>query len=742
MKNAAKTYNALHGKVVSRAQLERLRDDADAQGYDHVVKSIDAILSAHASAQSFEIEIAKPVTEHLPESALAGLERIEDAPHEGLGKPVSPTQIYSMIADRMLQTIKEASGKNHKAVWQQKGYALPFNFASKKRYRGVNLFQLTRFGLLENPFFLTFAQIEDLGGRLAKGAEHYKVVYYTPLYRFRDKKNDVDFATYKQAEATDFERKTGVKPNIIPIIRYYKVFNGKDITGIDFDLDNFKTGYIEPDFMTEPGERILAGDLIVANFPDPAPRIIHHGNAAFYRPSNDTVTLPPIGQFNTIQDYYRVMFHELSHATGAKSRLSRKLANRFGSKDYAFEELIAESCATFISAEAGIMWHSESNYAEYIANWNQAITHIKGDVTFVMRAFSRAQQAADFVLQYDSEGNPKYISQLERILARKEKKAAQKAKREQKHSPRIAPARKKRVVARKGNKDTQYKMALAQPAPMMDMPQVEQSESVQMPPVEPIVASVPVKRCAPTVPIKGRRNSLAQRMADKQNSNVEYFQCANADLAAFFGKIEVKPKHSVVVTIAGGQGSGKTRFVFQVIEAFAKNYTVGHASIEEHPASSLYMQKAQQYWSPKSIAEVDAPEIESMDDVHAMIARNQVSVIDSWSKLQDIDRTIHLDRDLRKRYDGKLIIIIYQLTSDGKMRGGAASQFDGDAVWFVEKQDRFADNYVWQDKNRYQDTDLSTLRFNIASGKLLKVGTEGAPKDENQQPKDNPALIF
>jgi type IV secretory pathway ATPase VirB11/archaellum biosynthesis ATPase len=60
-------------------------------------------------------------------------------------------------------------------------------------------------------------------------------------------------------------------------------------------------------------------------------------------------------------------------------------------------------------------------------------------------------------------------------------------------------------------------------------------------------------------------------------------------------------KESVAITLTGGQGSMKTRFCFQLMNALAQNYKVGHASIEEHPESGLYFDKVEQYLNGKSI---------------------------------------------------------------------------------------------------------------------------------------------
>lgn len=223
-------------------------------------------------------------------------------------------------------------------------------------------------------------------------------------------------------------------------------------------------------------------------------------------------------------------------------------------------------------------------------------------------------------------------------------------------------------------------------------------------------------------------NSLAYRMANRHKKQHEYYNIDNVDISEFLGKIEKKNKESVAITITGGQGSMKTRFCFQLMNAFAKHYKVGHASIEEHPESSLYENKIEQYIENENLHNIEAPEINNINDVHNLVKRNDVIVIDSFSKLQDMERGTELDKDFRKKYDGKLFIIIYQLTTDGKMRGGAKSQFDGDIVSFVEKKDNYKDNYIYFDKNRYQNKNLETLKFNIFEGKLLP-----SPEDLEKQ---------
>ncbi len=85
-------------------------------------------------------------------------------------------------------------------------------------------------------------------------------------------------------------------------------------------------------------------------------------------------------------------FHELTHWTGHKSRLDRDLKNRFGSRDYAAEELVAELGAAFLCAEFG--FDGDVRNAGYIATW---IELLKADKRAFFTACSKASKAADYL---------------------------------------------------------------------------------------------------------------------------------------------------------------------------------------------------------------------------------------------------------------------------------------------------------------------------------------------------------
>ncbi|ATA67261.1 hypothetical protein CGC48_00690 [Capnocytophaga cynodegmi] len=220
-----------------------------------------------------------------------------------------------------------------------------------------------------------------------------------------------------------------------------------------------------------------------------------------------------------------------------------------------------------------------------------------------------------------------------------------------------------------------------------------------------------------------RKGSLIDKLAT-QPTDWDFFQIDEPQMSQFLGKVERKTKDSLVITLTGGQGSGKTRFAFQFINALGQRYKVGHISIEEHPESFLYDEKIHQYLNRQAQGNTLAFDVRSISELDKIIRENEVIVIDSFQKLRELDRKFEVDKDLRKKYDGKLFLVIYQQTTDGKMKGGSSSQYDGDIILFTEKFPNYQENYVYPDKNRYNPIPADQLKYNIFQQRLLPVETE------------------
>jgi antirestriction protein ArdC len=80
---------------------------------------------------------------------------------------------------------------------------------------------------------------------------------------------------------------------------------------------------------------------------------------------------------------------------GAPHRLNRDLSGTFGSKKYAFEELVAEMSAAFCCAALGIV--PTVRHTDYIGSWAEVL---REDNRAIIRAASHASKAADYILSF------------------------------------------------------------------------------------------------------------------------------------------------------------------------------------------------------------------------------------------------------------------------------------------------------------------------------------------------------
>jgi antirestriction protein ArdC len=85
------------------------------------------------------------------------------------------------------------------------------------------------------------------------------------------------------------------------------------------------------------------------------------------------------------------------HWTGSAARLDRDLRGRFGSQDYAREELRAEIAQMMVCGELGIADQDFSNNAAYVASWLETL---RSDRKEIFRAAADAQRIADYLLAF------------------------------------------------------------------------------------------------------------------------------------------------------------------------------------------------------------------------------------------------------------------------------------------------------------------------------------------------------
>ena len=137
--------------------------------------------------------------------------------------------LYQEVTDRII-TMLENGVAPWKCTWSK--YGLARNASTGHVYTGINmlLMNLTHHPI---PYFMTFNQAKNGGGRIKKGMKAEQVFYYNIYYKDENDNN------ISQAEAQILKaNQKEVKIN--SFIKYYNVFNVDDIEGIEFKLDDVR----------------------------------------------------------------------------------------------------------------------------------------------------------------------------------------------------------------------------------------------------------------------------------------------------------------------------------------------------------------------------------------------------------------------------------------------------------------------------------------------------------------------
>lgn len=278
---------------------------------------------------------------------------------------------YQMITDIVIEQM-ENLGSDWMKSWATNAMSGHHNVISKKAYQGTNTF-LTAISSFKNGFqsnqWGTYKQWQSKGYSVKKGSKGTEIIFFDKI-KIEDKE-------------TEQER-------FVPILKGFSIFNADQIQ------DYWSGSAIpeKPTFKHEQTEQLIANSQAI---------IKHGGNRAFYTSDADFIQMPHKTDFkdvdgaNAMQNYYSTLLHELTHWTGHTSRLDRKLANKFGSNAYAFEELVAEVGSVFLTAMLGIEKKPQPNHAKYLNGWLEVL---KQDKRAMVKAFGLAQKASDYILAY------------------------------------------------------------------------------------------------------------------------------------------------------------------------------------------------------------------------------------------------------------------------------------------------------------------------------------------------------
>ncbi len=283
---------------------------------------------------------------------------------------ITKTDIYTKITNEIISAI-ESGAADFEMPWHRQAHAgLPRNPATKNLYRGINaltLWIIRRKLGFASSYWASYLQWKSLGAQVRHGEKGATVIFYK---RKEEDENSEEDETTNQAKA---------------VIRYSHVFNGDQVDGWSI-----------AEAACEANHTKFAKAVCFIN--SLQSEIRHGSDTAYYSPALDCIFMPNQTAFrdtrsgSAVEGYYAVLFHEHVHWSGHPSRLNRDLSGRFGSSNYAMEELVAELGASFLCATLGINTYPRSDHAAYIASWIKVLKEHKSAIFVAASAASVASQ--------------------------------------------------------------------------------------------------------------------------------------------------------------------------------------------------------------------------------------------------------------------------------------------------------------------------------------------------------------
>ena len=277
--------------------------------------------------------------------------------------------IYETITNKIIAQLEAIEGNPQwNKPWFNIGVA-PYNAISKKAYRGINHIVLG-----SNEYtcqaYATFKQWSEKDCKVRKGEKGHHVV----LWKFNENENT----------------ETGEKSTSVYTTSYC-VFNVNQVEG-----DYARELESKPLRSLNTHEAIDHAEQFITSYCKNELLKVKHDDRAYYSHgiSGEHIGMPMLGQFKSPVEYYSTFIHEIGHSTGNAKRLNRDMTGGFGSKSYAFEELVAELTAAMLCGELGITNAPREDHAHYLKSWLRAL---KDDKKLIFSAASKAQRACDYI---------------------------------------------------------------------------------------------------------------------------------------------------------------------------------------------------------------------------------------------------------------------------------------------------------------------------------------------------------
>jgi antirestriction protein ArdC len=297
-----------------------------------------------------------------------------------MSKTFKPLPIQ--LSDKLVAEIKEGNSLFQKPVKENgmPAFVKPINPVTGKGYSAMNALIL---GMErhDDPRWMS-ADSARYAGNWVKKEEKGTLIEFPKTsdiqaIRTAEGKPIKDDAGVTQTKTLEFDK---------PQRGQAFLFNGSQLKDIQ-PLEEFLAKQNEGQTLS-PVER--ANKLIE----DSKAVIIHGGQEAYYDKQRDAVIMPEPEHFENETKYLQAAIHQMAHWTGHGSRLNRPMEGKFGSLDYAREEMRAAIAGILIGGELKI-GHNFGQQAAYMSTFAKIL---KDEPFEIAKATRDAQKIANLLL--------------------------------------------------------------------------------------------------------------------------------------------------------------------------------------------------------------------------------------------------------------------------------------------------------------------------------------------------------
>ena len=309
----------------------------------------------------------------------------------------------NLFAEMMIDKIQSMQSDWHKPWFFAGGCQWPKNLNGRP-YNGMNALMLLMYCEKEGysiPRFCTFDYVQRLNKdntkdeprvMIKKGEHSFPVLLTTFTCVHKETRVKISYSDYKSLN--DDKKRDYI---VFPKLQVFRVFN-IDQTNMEEARPELY-GKIKSEYSTETDVNrdmftFAAVDYMIDEQRWICPIKPKHGDEAYFSISKNEIVVPEKAQFKDGESFYSNLFHEMAHSTGHETQLGRIKPAKFGSTEYAREELVAELTAALVSVSHGITKNIKEDSVAYLKGW---LSSLKEDPAFIKTVLFDVKKASSML---------------------------------------------------------------------------------------------------------------------------------------------------------------------------------------------------------------------------------------------------------------------------------------------------------------------------------------------------------